>query len=206
MLKGIRHRTPNIEAVNSSSYPVTRTSYLSRSAFGASRQEGAALAVGLVFLLVLTIFGISSLSTTLLEEKMSANVQEQNRAFQSAELGATRKFIEIVQTIGDTANLGVKDVCDTTSGNAEDDNLTTPQCTVTDFGETKSGSRGGGAFSGNDLTPSDLSDPSNYLNRGAAQPYGSSHFHYRINSEAVNLAKAKAIVNLGVSIARPGSD
>lgn len=171
-----------------------------------ARQDGAALPVGLVFLLVLTIFGISSMSTTLLEEKMSANVQEQNRSFQSAETGATRKFTEIVQTIGDTANLGVKGDCDTTSGTASDANDTTPECTVTDFGETQGGSRGGGAFSGNDLTPSDLSDPGSYLNRGAASPYGSSHFHYRIASEAVNPAKAKAAVNLGVAIARPGTD
>jgi hypothetical protein len=53
----------------------------------------------------------------------------------------------------------------------------------------------------------DLDDPATFLNRGAAQPYGSSNFHYRIASDAVNpTTKAKAAVSLGVAISRPGTD
>ncbi len=48
-------------------------------------QQGVALVLALVFLLLLTIIGISALSTTSLEEKMANNVKDRNLAFQAAE-------------------------------------------------------------------------------------------------------------------------
>lgn len=50
-------------------------------------QRGAALIMALVILLVLTVLGISALTTTTLEEKMSGNTQETTRAFEAAESG-----------------------------------------------------------------------------------------------------------------------
>lgn len=50
-----------------------------------ARQEGIVLAVGLVFLLVLTIIGITSLRTTTLEQRMAGNMQQRTVAFQDAE-------------------------------------------------------------------------------------------------------------------------
>ncbi len=38
-------------------------------------------------LLILTVLGISAMSTTSLQEKMSGNIQEQTRAFEAAESG-----------------------------------------------------------------------------------------------------------------------
>ena len=55
-----------------------------------AQQQGAALAVSMVFLLVLTILGVNALGTTSLEERMAGNLQEQNRAFQAAETGVVR--------------------------------------------------------------------------------------------------------------------
>lgn len=52
-----------------------------------SRQCGAALVVGLVLLMVLTILGISGMSTATLELTMASNTQFQNDAFQAAETG-----------------------------------------------------------------------------------------------------------------------
>jgi type IV pilus assembly protein PilX len=49
------------------------------------RQRGAVLAVSLIFLLILTLLGISSMKSTLLEEKMAGNMRDQSVAFQSAE-------------------------------------------------------------------------------------------------------------------------
>lgn len=49
------------------------------------RQEGVALVLALVFLLLLTLLGISALGTTSLEEKMAHNVKDRNLAFQAAE-------------------------------------------------------------------------------------------------------------------------
>lgn len=49
------------------------------------RQNGIVLVVGLVFLLVLTILGVTSLRTTTLEQRMAGNMQQRTVAFQDAE-------------------------------------------------------------------------------------------------------------------------
>lgn len=48
-------------------------------------QSGAALMVSLMILLVLTLIGVTSMSSTILEEKMAGGVRNQNLSFQSAE-------------------------------------------------------------------------------------------------------------------------
>lgn len=50
-----------------------------------SHQSGAVLMVSLVILLVLTLIGITSMSSTIQEEKMAGGVRNQNLAFQAAE-------------------------------------------------------------------------------------------------------------------------
>lgn len=50
-------------------------------------QHGAALVVGLLLLLVLTILAISGMTTATLELQMAGNEQYQERAFQRAEAG-----------------------------------------------------------------------------------------------------------------------
>ncbi|NOZ10899.1 MAG: hypothetical protein GXP09_07680 [Gammaproteobacteria bacterium] len=58
----------------------------------ANPQQGAALVTSLVILLVLTIIGMASLTTTNQQQKMAIGVQESQRAFQAAESGLTRVF------------------------------------------------------------------------------------------------------------------
>ena len=48
-------------------------------------QKGAALITALFFLVILTMLAMSSMNTNILDEKMAANMQEKNRAFQTAE-------------------------------------------------------------------------------------------------------------------------
>ena len=48
-------------------------------------QRGAALIVSLIMLLVLTILGVNSMKTAILEEKMSGNLRDFNLAFQASE-------------------------------------------------------------------------------------------------------------------------
>lgn len=48
-------------------------------------QRGAALIVSLVILLLMTIIGITSMSTNSMEEKMAGNMRDRNLAFQAAE-------------------------------------------------------------------------------------------------------------------------
>ena len=66
-------------------------------------QNGAVLAVSLVFLLILTLIGVSSMRDTLLEEKMAGNTRDRNLAFQSAE-SAVREaeiFVDGLVSLGD---------------------------------------------------------------------------------------------------------
>jgi type IV pilus assembly protein PilX len=51
------------------------------------RQRGAALVIGLILLLVLTVLGITGVVTAALELQMSGNTQFQERSFQAAEYG-----------------------------------------------------------------------------------------------------------------------
>jgi hypothetical protein len=51
----------------------------------ARREQGIALVIALVFLLMLTILGVAVMNTASLEGRMSGNTQEMNRAFLAAE-------------------------------------------------------------------------------------------------------------------------
>ncbi|MHB8474481.1 MAG: pilus assembly PilX family protein [Sulfuricaulis sp.] len=52
---------------------------------GAHGQRGVALIMALVFLVLLTILGITAMNTTNLQERMAGNSKDQNLAFQAAE-------------------------------------------------------------------------------------------------------------------------
>ncbi len=49
------------------------------------QQKGAVLIFCLVFLLVLTMMGVASMESSVLEERMAGNLQDYNAAFQAAE-------------------------------------------------------------------------------------------------------------------------
>ena len=53
------------------------------------KQGGSALIICMIFLLLLTILGVSSMQSATMQEKMVGNAVEENRAFQAAE-GALR--------------------------------------------------------------------------------------------------------------------
>jgi type IV pilus assembly protein PilX len=48
-------------------------------------QQGSALAIALVFLLLLTLIGVTAMQTTTLQERMAGNVRDRTLAFQAAE-------------------------------------------------------------------------------------------------------------------------
>lgn len=56
----------------------------SRSSYS-QRQQGVALVMSMVFLLILTIIGVTGMTTSALQEKMAGNTQDKNMAFQAAE-------------------------------------------------------------------------------------------------------------------------
>lgn len=63
-------------------------------------QSGAALMVGLVLLLILTILGITILQVTLMQERMARNLRDQNIAFQAAEAALRAGEAEINNATG----------------------------------------------------------------------------------------------------------
>ena len=63
---------------------------LRRSAIGIRQQGGAALVVGLVLLMILTLLAISGMNTSTLELQMAGNFQFSQNAFQAAEIGLQR--------------------------------------------------------------------------------------------------------------------
>jgi type IV pilus assembly protein PilX len=68
------------------------------------KQEGAALVVSLIILLVMTLIGVSSMSTSLLQEKMASNAQSSNITFQAAESAVGMLVRDIVEA-GDQSDL-----------------------------------------------------------------------------------------------------
>ncbi|MFD2192193.1 pilus assembly PilX family protein [Pistricoccus aurantiacus] len=53
-------------------------------------QAGAALVVGLIFLMLMTMLGLSAMQSTVLQERMAGNLRDHEMAFQAAE-AALRK-------------------------------------------------------------------------------------------------------------------
>jgi type IV pilus assembly protein PilX len=49
------------------------------------RERGSALIIALVFLLLMTILGVASMQSTVLQERMAGNQRDRNLAFQAAE-------------------------------------------------------------------------------------------------------------------------
>lgn len=52
---------------------------------GAKQQQGVALVIALVFLLLLTIIGVTAMQNATLQERMAGNVRDRNVGLQSAE-------------------------------------------------------------------------------------------------------------------------
>lgn len=87
-----------------------------------AREGGAALVVGLVLLLVMTVLGVSGMSTATLELTMAGNLQAQQEAFQAAETG-----IDLAISANDFETGAPSTIGTTTIGAGETDAVTTFQ-------------------------------------------------------------------------------
>ncbi|MBK1647901.1 pilus assembly PilX family protein [Rhabdochromatium marinum] len=58
---------------------------MTNQAFGVHHQQGMVLVIGLIFLLLMTVIGVTSIQTTTLDERMAGNLRDKNIAFQAAE-------------------------------------------------------------------------------------------------------------------------
>ncbi|HEC17809.1 MAG TPA: hypothetical protein ENI97_00505 [Gammaproteobacteria bacterium] len=79
--KNVRARTTGMTMKNTRTY---------------KHQHGAALLVSLIILVVMTLLGVSSMRTSVMEEKMAGNMRDNELAFQAAEaaLRAAEKHIK----------------------------------------------------------------------------------------------------------------
>lgn len=68
------------------------------------KQNGAVLIVALIMLVIMSIIGLDSMQSTLLEEKMSHHVKDKNYAFQSAEAALLAGENEIATTTPSVGN------------------------------------------------------------------------------------------------------
>jgi len=77
------------------------------------KQQGAALVVGLVLLVVVTVLAVSGMNTATTELAMARNHQNYENAFQAAETGLeaaiSRGVYSTVGTVNSTANINAND-------------------------------------------------------------------------------------------------
>ncbi len=59
-----------------------------------TRQSGAVLIVAMIILVILTLLGVSTMTSTSLQERIAANTQEKVHAFQAAETGLNQAFVD----------------------------------------------------------------------------------------------------------------
>ena len=69
------------------------------------RQQGVALIMGLMMLVVLSLISISAMRSTTLQERMAGNVREANLAFQTAE-DIVRQIENVVKIAAETGTSG----------------------------------------------------------------------------------------------------
>ena len=82
------------------------------------RQKGAVLIVSLLFLLILSIIGVSSLRSGMMEHRMTANEQDRQEAFQMAQSAieemALRANIIVTGVVGEVVGCNNGTGCDLT--------------------------------------------------------------------------------------------
>ena len=128
-----------------------------------NQQRGVALIVGLLFLLILTVLGLSASQGSIMQERMAGNVADANVAFQQAERTLRRVEQRVVQHImGGAGGLGYMPPTWNETGMERND------CTMSGF-DWGAASWRTDAATGGEFFVVDLSD---YM--VGSMPYGSS--------------------------------
>ena len=97
-------KTPTLALGSTAAATSTRTSRNARfRKAGATAQQGVALVVALILLVVLTLVGFAAIRGTLIQQKMAANLYDRQIAFQSAEAGLRAAKLRIAGNPADIA-------------------------------------------------------------------------------------------------------
>lgn len=152
-----------------------------------TKQRGAVLITALVLLVLLTLLGITSMTTTTMEERMAANSQEINRAFQAASTG-----LEIVFNDGKAF--------DTRNTITADGTATDPYSDTTDPTKDKSDSTvgGTGAYSYAATTTYDsVYRQSTTPPRGSGWDSNFAYYHFDLSSTGTTTSGASSSLHAG---------
>lgn len=162
-----------------------------------ARQGGAALITGLIFIVVLTIIGITAARMASLEERMAGNTRDRALAMQAAELALRDAERDVMNTVAASARgisgiTGFTTDCGASTGTTTDDGLcyngtagfSTPIWTTVSM--TAAPSVQYGSFTGATAIPAPISAQPRYIIEGFRKSVaGSEAFYYRITVRAV---------------------
>ena len=73
-----------------------KSTYLYRQINFGQSQQGAVLILSLILLVVMTLFGLASMNTSIMQEKMASNAQNTNATFQAAESSVSSLMQEVL--------------------------------------------------------------------------------------------------------------
>ncbi|MGI9290568.1 MAG: pilus assembly PilX family protein [Gammaproteobacteria bacterium] len=143
-------------------------------------ESGAAMVVALLMLLVMTILGVSTMSTATMEMRMAANDRFSENAFQLAETGLDTDRAELSQGTLQPPPAGVANTCSTQQA----------AVTVADLG---------GTYQTQICFIGDLPDLSAQSSLGKIRTY-----HFQNNSQGVANGQATSLHRMGMSAQGPG--
>lgn len=141
------------------------------------RERGAALVISLILLLVLTVLGVSTMSTATMEMRMAANDQFLENAFQLAETGLDTDLAQL--------NIGV---------------LAAPPATIAGSCAAPTAPVNVAALGGS------FSNTMCFIGEGMAYMNSSglvTNYYFQNNSQAVAQGQASSLQSLGMSIIGP---
>jgi len=102
------------------------------------REQGAVLAIGLLILVVMTLIGVTAMTTTSLENKMAGNLKDWNLALQAAEGGLRDAETDVATTGRVSGKTNAVDNCATLLGTPaeQDGQCTSPAGATTNIWQT----------------------------------------------------------------------
>lgn len=158
----------------------------SKFAGAISRQGGAALITGLIFIVVLTIIGITAARMASLEERMAGNMRDRALAMQAAELAlrdAERDILTSARAISGVTGFTID--CGASTAINADDGLCykAPTPVWSNVSMTAAPSVAYGTFTGAAAIPLVSLQP-RYVIEGFLKNVGGSAYYYRITARA----------------------
>lgn len=151
-----------------------------------NRQRGIVLVVGLVFLLVLTILGVTALRTTTLEERMAGNLMSKTMAFQDAEAAIASYLNTLNDRTNTSISLSTQQACN-------------PDETLDNLSHNDSDTMS------NTTCPRYLGNSAVARQTDTADGSQTGLSHFRIESRSVTRSNANVLIHQGIALRSPSA-